>query len=74
MSQFYGTVRGSAKTEATRAGSKSSGISVCAASWKGAIRATVYEDENGVERYEIARIPWQGAGGDKACLIQRGEM
>jgi hypothetical protein len=65
MSHFYGTLQG-ARGEATRAGSKGSGIETYAASWKGAIRVNVFHDEtSGVDRYAIHQTRWHGAGVDE---------
>lgn len=60
MSHFYGTLKG-ARGEATRCGSKNSGLRVVAASWKGAIEVLLYEDD-GVDKFVITEIPWRGAG------------
>ena len=62
MSQFYGTLRGQAKTTATRRGSAKSGITTVAASWKGAVEVTLYTDDDGNERYEVNLRPWHGQG------------
>jgi len=62
MSHFYGRLQGN-KGEATRCGTKASGLRVDAASWKGAICVKVWhEDETGEDWYRIERIPWQGTG------------
>jgi hypothetical protein len=62
MSHFYGTLQGM-RGEATRCGSKDSGIDTVAASWKGAIRVSVYhDDETGEDRYDIAQSTWQSSG------------
>ena len=61
MSHFYGTLKGT-RGEATRCGDKSSGITTTAASWHGAVRTHLYVDENGIDRYEVYLVPWQGAG------------
>ena len=62
MSQFYGTLRGQAKTTATRRGGKSSGILTQAASWAGAIEVSVHLDNDGKERFDVYQIPWKGKG------------
>lgn len=41
MAHFYGTIRGQ-RGEASRLGSKASGLAVYAASWQGAVRVTLY--------------------------------
>jgi hypothetical protein len=60
MSHFYGTVQGH-RGEATRAGSKDSGIETYAASWHGAVHAALSQvDEHDVAHVGI--VPWQGRG------------
>lgn len=44
MSHFYGTVRGQSSGEATRRGSKNSGLRVAAASWQGAVYVYLFHD------------------------------
>jgi len=48
MSQFYGTLNGQARTVATRRGSKNSGVTATAASWAGAVRVSVSEEDGRV--------------------------
>ena len=63
MSQFYGVVKGSARTEAPRRGSKNSGgVTPTAASWHGCVRVHVYEDEDGDDAYRVYEDLWQGSG------------
>ena len=63
MSQFYGTVEGSARTLATRRGSKNSGgLIATAASWHGCVRVHVYEDEDGDDAYRVYEDLWHGSG------------
>lgn len=65
MSHFYGTLKGS-RGEATRCGTKNSGLDVTAASWAGAIRTRVWHDgAAGVDRYDVSLIPWHGAGASR---------
>jgi hypothetical protein len=61
MSHFYGTLRGS-RGEATRCGSRASGVSAVAASWKGAVHVRVYVNAAGLDAYEIELTPWHGEG------------
>jgi hypothetical protein len=62
MSHFYGTLKGN-KGEATRAGSKNSGIITYAASWRGAIVTRVYHDEKTDEDvFTVSQTTWQGSG------------
>jgi hypothetical protein len=62
MSHFYGTIKGS-RGEATRCGSKGSGVSTVAASWGGAIKVVIWHDETtGEDKFTVRQIPWQGQG------------
>lgn len=63
MSHFYGVLNGS-RGEATRCGTKSSGMTATAASWQGAVRVTLRE-VNGADHAYVELIPWQGAGGNR---------
>jgi hypothetical protein len=57
MSRFYGTLKGQAKTTATRRGNADSTLVTICASWKGAIRCTAYA--KGDDDYVcIERIRW----------------
>ena len=68
MSHFYGTLQGS-RGEATRCGTKNSGLTTCAAGWSGAI--SVYISEvNGVDHYTVDLIPWQNSGGRSTRLAE----
>ena len=70
MSHFYGTLQGS-RGEATRCGTKNSGLVTYAASWSGAIRTQVWHDHQiNRDRYEVWESPWQSIG--KNRLIERG--
>lgn len=62
MSHFYGTLQGQAG-EATRRGSKNSGVATIAASFKGAIKVDLWYDEaDGKDHFLIFQQPWHGAG------------
>ena len=63
MAYFYGTTRGN-RGEATRCGSRKSGIVTHCASHKGAIRCYAYVDVNGVDCVLVEKVRWQGAGGN----------
>ena len=69
MSQFYGTVDGS-RGQATRQGTKASGIVTKAASWAGGIQTHLFEDRNGAERYRVEAIRWHGHG--ESFIIAEG--
>ncbi len=62
MSHFYGTLKGN-RGEATRAGSKDSGVVVHAASWEGAVCARVFHDEEtGKDWAYVGLTDWHGRG------------
>ena len=62
MSHFYGTVNGQAG-EATRRGSKLSGLTTYAASWRGAISVSLHHDDaSGEDRFSVHQTPWKGSG------------
>ena len=61
MSHFYGSIQG-ARGGATRTGTKNSGLITHAAGWGGAIRTTVFQDEQGRDCFKVEEVPWQGAG------------
>mgnify|MGYP001588135390 FL=1 len=62
MARFYGVVKGQAKTRATRRGSSSSGLTVWAASWKGAVEVDLYVDGAGRDCFRVSLVSWHGAG------------
>ena len=55
MSHFYGVLTGS-RGQATRCGTKNSGLNTTAAGWKGAIEVYLTE-VNGVDHYAIYLTP-----------------
>ncbi len=62
MAHFYGTLSGN-RGEATRCGTKKSGLVTYAAGWGGAIRVSVIQDEaTGEDRFHITQERWHGAG------------
>lgn len=61
MSHFYGTLDGN-RGEATRCGSKDSGLRTTAASWAGAIKVELSVDDEGRDCFEVRQIPWRGKG------------
>lgn len=56
-SQFYGTVKGRASSEAARCGTKDSGLRVFAASKTGAITIDLCH-WNGKDCFEVRLVPW----------------
>ncbi len=71
MSHFYGTLNGS-RGEATRCGTKQSGVRTIAASWKGAIQVDLFHHSDGTDRFEIRMIPWENVG--EQMLIACGKV
>ena len=65
MARFYGTVKGSGVTQATRQGNDESGIKTQAASWSGAIEVFVYRNTDNQHCYLVNQIPWKGTGKNK---------
>lgn len=61
MSHFYGTLQGN-RGEASRCGSKNSGITTHAAGWQGAIRVSVWH-EGGEDHYSVSLVSWGCASG-----------
>lgn len=61
MSHFYGTLQGS-RGEATRCGTKSSGISTYTASYAGCVFASVQLNSDGVDWARVSLEKWQGNG------------
>ena len=62
MSHFYGTLRGS-RVEATRCGTKNSGIIVEAASWDGCVRISIrHNKETGKDEFHVMQTLWHGSG------------
>ena len=64
MSHFYGTTKGN-RGEATRTGSKQSGMETYCASWQGAIRCFAYVDKEGNDCVRVEKTTWRGEGENK---------
>jgi len=71
MAEYYGVIQGN-RGEATRCGSKKSGLQTTAASWHGAVRNEVYTNDLGEPAYRVRLIPWHGKGESK--LIAEGVL
>lgn len=70
MAQFYGTLQGQ-RGEATRLGSKASGLTTTAAGWKGAIKVNIWHDEeHDQDQFEVRLTPWSYSGGEEKVLAQ----
>jgi hypothetical protein len=63
MAHFLGALRG-ARGPASRLGTKSSGLTVTAASWQGAVETDLYE-RDGIDFARVALKPWHGSGTSK---------
>tara|TARA_R100001086_G_scaffold171488_1_gene93776 strand:- start:612 stop:836 length:225 start_codon:yes stop_codon:yes gene_type:complete len=69
MAQYYSTICGN-RGEATRCGTKDSGISAVAASWDGCIRTNIWYDASAdVNRFEVVQSTWQGKGIRKVLSV-----
>jgi hypothetical protein len=71
MAYFYGTLNGS-RGEATRCGTKQSGMETYCAGWSGAVRCQSYIGKDGKDKVRIEFKRWRGQGTDK--LIYDGDM
>ena len=72
MSHFYGTLKDH-RGEATRCGTKSSGITTQTASWAGAVEVAAWHDEKAdVDMVEVGFIPWNGSGTRR--ILYRGPI
>ena len=72
MSHFYGKLLGNAG-EATRCGSKKSGLEATAAGWAGAITCRVWINQAGEDYFRVSLHPWQGSGG-KTITLAAGKL
>jgi len=63
MAHFYGVLNGS-RGEATRCGTKSSGLTSIAASWAGAVQTRLFI-RDGIDYAEVSLRPWQGSGSNR---------
>lgn len=65
MAQFIGFVKGQ-RGEASRLGSKASGLDVIAASYQGCIEVRLWHDEEtGKDMFQVVQNTWQGVGVQK---------
>ena len=63
MAHFLGTVQGN-RGEASRLGSKTSGLVTVAASWQGSVRTYLYE-RDGIDWVCVSLQPWHGKGSSR---------
>ena len=72
MAHFLASIQGS-RGEASRLGTKSSGIESAVASWSGSVRVRLWFDEvSGVDHCSVRLSPWHGVGVD--VLLYRGPV
>ena len=71
MSHFYGTLQGN-RGEATRCGSKASGMLTYCASWSGCVCCYAYINSKGQDCVRVERKRWHGSG--KYRLLYDGLM
>ena len=74
MSHFYARIPTSARrTIATARGHKSTGITIEAASWAGAIQVQVWHDtKTNTDQFMVQQIPWHGQGTHELMAV--GEL
>ena len=61
MAHFYGTLQGN-RGEATRAGSKMSGMTTVCASWSGAVQCQAFVNDDGEDWVVVEKVNWCGVG------------
>jgi hypothetical protein len=65
MAHFLAAIKGH-RGEASRLGSKKSGLDATAASWQGAVDVRLWHDaKTGRDMARVSLIPWHGAGSNK---------
>jgi hypothetical protein len=70
MSHFYGTLKGN-RGEASRCGTKDSGMETYCASWRGAVRCKAYL-KDGRDFVRVELTTWNGSGTQE--LLYDGPM
>lgn len=73
MSHFYGTVQGN-RGEASRGGSKHSGMTTHCASWAGSVRCNAYQNAEGIDCVRVTLGTWQGRGQSPSRLLYEGPI
>jgi hypothetical protein len=71
MAHFYGTLQGW-RGEASRLGTKTSGLETVAAGWNGAIKTEIFH-RDGRDMYRVTLMPWKGSAGRPQALAE-GEL
>lgn len=69
MSRFYGVMRGSAKSAATRRGTAITGLTATAAGWAGSVVVEL-ANEQGRDRYTVTLKQWDGVKEAKRVLAE----
>jgi hypothetical protein len=71
MAQFYAILKGQ-RGEASRLGSKKSGIDATVASWSGSVEVRLWHDEKtGRDFARVALAPWHGVGSSRLLYYGR---
>jgi hypothetical protein len=68
MAHFLGSVQGN-RSEASRLGSKNSGLHIISASWQGAVEVYLSHDETGKDIASVFLIPWRGHGVSQTLYV-----
>lgn len=72
MAQFYGTLHGN-RGEASRLGTKSSGLTVTGLSWDGGAEVRLWHDEGaGVDMLEVSLVPHFSTGRGTRKVLYSG--
>ena len=72
MAHFYGVLSGG-RGEATRTGTKNSGLTATAASWNGAVTTQLYE-KNGHDFARVTLGQWRSRGQSPARVLYDGRI
>ena len=65
MAQYFAAIKGQ-RGEASRLGSKKSGIDATVASWQGAVDVRLWHDQKtGRDMARVSLIPWHGVGSSR---------
>lgn len=73
MAHFYGVVRGQARTEATRCGSRRSGMTTIAASWEGSVLVELCH-RDGADFVRVTLGQWRGEGQCPEAILYDGPV
>jgi hypothetical protein len=66
MAQYLAAIKGQ-RGEASRLGSKKSGLDVTAASWQGAVEVRLWHDKKtGQDMARVSLAPWHGSGSSRS--------